>query len=74
MTAVSGPYSLSEEGDTVDVIVWRHYGRQGDGLVELVLASNPGLAALGPVLPVGTHIELPVVESPRARESVRLWG
>lgn len=74
MTAGSVPYYLSEQGDTVDRIVWKHYGRQSAGLVERVLAANRGVADLGAVLPLGTRVELPVVETPQSAESVRLWG
>jgi phage tail protein X len=61
------------QGDTVDAVVWRHYGRT-DGLVERVLDANPGLADLGPVLPNGTLINLPAA-APQAEQSqmVNLW-
>lgn len=72
--AGSDPYYLSEEGDTLDRIVWKHYGRQSGGLVEQVLAANRGVAALGPTLPLGTKVVLPPAEEPRAQEAVRLWG
>jgi phage tail protein X len=72
--ADSAPFYLSEEGDTVDRIVWKHYGRQSSGVVEAILASNPNVAGLGPLLPLGTRVELPVVVDAPADESVRLWG
>ncbi|MDR8014115.1 tail protein X [Ectopseudomonas guguanensis] len=61
------------QGDTVDAIVWRYYGRTA-GLVERVLDANPGLADLGPVLPNGTLINLPAA-APQAEQSqmVNLW-
>ena len=55
----------SVQGDTVDAVVWRHYGRTA-GLVERVLDANPGLADLGPVLPGGTLINLPTAALVRA--------
>jgi len=72
--AGSVPFYLSEEGDTIDRIVWKHYGRQGAGLVEFVLASNPGLAGIGPFLALGTRVDLPVAAQAKPDESVRLWG
>lgn len=62
------------QGDTVDAIVWRHYGRTA-GLVELVLEANPGLAEHGPVLPNGTLVELPAA-APQAEQTqmVNLWN
>ena len=63
----------SVQGDTVDAIVWRHYGRTA-GLVERVLDANPGLAELGAVLPNGTLVNLPEA-APQAEQSqmVNLW-
>lgn len=63
----------SKDGDTVDEIVWRYYGNQVRGALEIVLEVNPGLADLGPVLPVGTVVQLPEVETPKEAESVSLW-
>ncbi len=48
----------SLQGDTVDLICWRYYGRTA-GVLEQVLDFNRGLADLGPVLPMGTLITLP---------------
>lgn len=63
----------AHQGDTVDLICHRHLGRTA-GVVELVLESNPGLAALGAVLPMGAAVELPDV-APAAAPSdlVQLW-
>lgn len=49
---------LAQQNDTVDAICWRHYGVT-EGMVELVLEANPGLAALGPILSHGTCVLLP---------------
>ncbi|MEM5403905.1 MULTISPECIES: tail protein X [Paraburkholderia] len=49
---------IAKQGDTVDAICWRYYGRT-DGTVEAVLEANEGLADLGVVLPTGTPVELP---------------
>ena len=63
----------SKAGDTVDEIVWRHYENSVTGALEQVLEANRGLADLGPVLPVGTVVLLPVFEKTRESESVSLW-
>lgn len=63
----------SKEGDTVDEIVWRHYENTVTGALEQVLEANRGLADLGPVLPVGTVVLLPVFEETKESESVSLW-
>jgi len=63
----------AQQGDTVDAICWRHYGRTA-GVVEQGLEANPGLADLGPVIPNGTLITLPDA-APQAerRQMVNLW-
>jgi phage tail protein X len=64
----------AEEGDTLDFICWKFYGQQS-GAVELVLDANPGLASLGPVLPVNTTITLPDIPKPATEvQPIRLWG
>ncbi|MCL4674446.1 MAG: tail protein X [Pararhodobacter sp.] len=47
------------EGITLDLILWRCHGVRGQALVERALALNPGLAALGPVLPLGAAVVIP---------------
>ncbi|MCF6782575.1 tail protein X [Stutzerimonas stutzeri] len=63
----------AQQGDTLDALCWRHYGRTA-GVVEQVLDANPGLADLGPVIPHGTLVQLP--EQPvraEQRQAVNLW-
>ena len=63
---------LTGQGEVLDAIVWRHYGRAD--VIVAVLDANPGLADLGPVLPTRTAIVLPDIPAPAVRPSVRLWG
>jgi len=60
---------------TLPLLVWRRYRRPMPGLVEQIIDSHYGLADLGPTLPVGTMIEMPVVdlEAVPTRQVVRLW-
>lgn len=60
------------QGDTVDSLCWRHLG--SSSAVEAVLALNPGLAALGAILPNGTPVTLPD-EAPAVRQAnlIQLW-
>ncbi|EGT5668507.1 phage tail protein [Cronobacter dublinensis subsp. dublinensis] len=60
------------QGDTLDAICARHYGRT-EGVVETILTANPGLAEFGAVLPHGTAVELPDIAPPPAAESINLW-
>lgn len=63
------------DGIALDRLVFEAMGRED--LVPAVLDANPGLAAIGPVLPAGTRVRIP--EPPSAREAqtvatVTLWS
>ncbi|ELV2841913.1 tail protein X [Enterobacter cloacae] len=60
------------QGDTLDAICARYYGRTA-GVVEPVLKANPRLAEYGVVLPHGTAVDMPEVDSAPRKESVNLW-
>lgn len=62
----------SQQGDTADQLCWRHLGRT-EAVVEAMLEINPGLAALGPVLPDGTLVTLPATPITQTRPTVQLW-
>lgn len=64
----------SHQGDTVDSLCWRHL--RSSAAVEETLELNPGLAALGPVLPDGTLVTLPEERDVRAagkKNLIQLW-
>lgn len=63
---------VTQDGDMVDEIAHRHYGTH-EGTTAAVLDANPGLAALGPVLPAGVTIILPPIERPPQSVPVRLY-
>lgn len=63
----------ASDGDTVDYIAWRVYGTQGSQVVEQLLAANPGLAYLGPVLPAGTLVTCPEIDTTEKAQGIRLW-
>lgn len=48
--------TVTAEHTTLDLLLWRVLRREVPGLVEATLDLNPGLAALGPILPVGTRV------------------
>lgn len=64
----------SRQGDTVDLICWRNYGRTA-GTVEAVLIANPGIAKVGAVLPPGTTVTLPDLDPSvgKSAATVSLW-
>jgi phage tail protein X len=57
-------------GDTLDKLLHRHVGAAGD--VAKVLRDTPGLADLGPVLPVGTEIDLSRDDT-STQQAITLW-
>jgi len=63
----------TRDGDMLDAICSRFYGNEQD-VTEQVLAANPGLADVGPILPAGLILTLPVQTSPETvKDTVRLW-
>lgn len=63
----------TQQNDTVDDLCWRHYGRTA-GVVEQVLAANPGLASRGPILPAGLLVTLPTLQTTvPERQMIQLW-
>ncbi len=60
------------DGDMVDAICKTHYG--SEAMTVAVYDANPGLAALGPVLPKGILIKLPTAPEKPVRKPIRLWG
>ncbi|WP_303846732.1 tail protein X [Aeromonas sobria] len=58
----------SQQGDPLDLILFRHYG-----YTEQVLDLNPGLAALGPILPTGTFINMPAAPTQAEQPLIQLW-
>ncbi len=67
------PDVIANQGDTVDAICWRHYGRTA-GVTEDVLRANPGLAEYGPTLPQGLIVSMPDAQTTAPlRQMVNLW-
>lgn len=62
------------DGEMLDALVWRTLGRTA-AVVEETLALNPGLAALGPLLPEGTlvNVAVPSTSAPVV-DLVQLWS
>lgn len=70
---MTGTIIYSIEGDTADKICQRYYGRTA-GVTEQLLQHNRHLAALGPVLPTGTAIQLPEQAAPAKQPLIQLWN
>lgn len=65
----------ARQGDTLDGLLWRERGL-GPASLTIVFAANPGLAAHGAILPLGTSVTVPpaAISAPVARELVQLWS
>lgn len=63
---------IVHQGDTLDTLCQRHYGRT-EGVVEAVLLANSGLADFGVILPHGMAVSLPEVDTSPVSETVNLW-
>jgi len=63
--------TIKGEGITLDLLLWRKYGVRGRELVEATLALNPGLAGLGPFLPLLTDVVVPPLPA-QSRTPVKL--
>lgn len=64
----------TKDGDVLDALCRKQYGK-GTNWVEEVIAANPGLARLGPVLPSGVLITFPdVIEDEPEAPAIRLWS
>ncbi len=64
---------IAQQHDTVDLLCLRHLGATA-GITEATYRMNPGLAEIGPVLPLGHAVILPDLPANTARvETVQLW-
>lgn len=64
----------TRQGDMVDLVCLKNYGRTRE-VTEVVLAANQGLAARGPVLPIGIVVLLPdVAPVSTERKLADLWS
>ena len=68
--------TVEADGLTLDLVLWRAHGVAGQALLEETLDINPGLAAMGPYLPIGTRLRMPGPPrtSPRTEDVVTLFG
>lgn len=66
--------TVEADGLTLSLLVWRRYRTPMFGLAERILALNPGLAARGLVLPIGTTLLMPDErEAPSEAATISLW-
>lgn len=63
---------IAREGDTLDLICWRHLG-QTAAVTEAAVQLNPHLPRLGEILPVGSRVVLPDAPIAAATQRIQLW-
>lgn len=63
---------ITRDGDVLDDLCWRHYGRVD--VLPSVLEANPDLAQRPPVLTAGLVILLPDLPTPSVSPVIRLWS
>ncbi|KAF1021899.1 MAG: hypothetical protein GAK30_01588 [Paracidovorax wautersii] len=64
---------IAQQNDTVDLLCLRHLGTTA-GVTEAVYELNPGLADLGPTLPIGQAVVLPDMPSSQPTvATINLW-
>lgn len=68
-------YTVTGDSMMLDAVIWRRFQQPMPGLVERTLDMNPGLAAAGPLLPIGTVINIPIDTpvAPKVVNVVKLW-
>lgn len=63
---------IAQQGDSVDSLCYRHLG--DSRAVEATLELNPGLSALGAILPTGTAVQLPeTAQTAPTKKLIQLW-
>ena len=73
MTGIVESVTVGGEFLTVSLIVWRRFRRPMPGLVEAIHDMNPGLASLGPILPMGAAVYLPDTAPAAPQTLHQLW-
>jgi len=63
---------ITKDNETLDYIVWRHYGATA-GILERVLDANRHLVQYDAALPAGVKITLPDITQPSNTNKIKLW-
>ncbi|WP_172123236.1 tail protein X [Devosia sp. 919] len=70
-------FTIARPNMTLDLLLFQAYGPAGQSLLEQALVLNPGLADLGPMIPLGATVTIPdrpAADPFRARPVVSLFG
>ena len=74
-------HKVTSDFVTADLIIWKRYRKQVDGILELMLDANPQIAYVHrttPFLPVGVYVRVPidpalVLGKPPSLQQDSLW-
>jgi len=70
-------YTVTAAEISVPRMVWRRFKRPMPGMTERIFALNPGIAAMGPYLDMGTVVVIPIdseeAKHKTARPVIQLW-
>ena len=62
------------EGDTIDYLLFRVFGRVDEALLEQTFELNVELSEYGPTLPAGVTVKLPEVPATTEAATIHLWS
>lgn len=68
--------TVTDAPTPLDLLLYRRFRAGYADLVEATLDANPGLAALGPALPIGTEVTVTVPDRPAPAaggKTISLW-
>lgn len=63
---------VTGERVTLDLILWRRFGAVDDAMLTAALELNPGLADLGPFIPIGREVKLPEFKTAAPESSAQV--
>ena len=61
------------ENDTLDLVIFRAFGRVDSQLLSIVYGLNPELVGVGPILPPRTEVKLPETEPQQMSKKIQLY-
>lgn len=61
------------DGETLDFVIFRVFGRVDEHLLEMTYQLNPELAEYGTVLPAGVVVILPPHPTTHENPTIHLW-
>ena len=61
------------EGDTIDYLIFRAFGRVDEKLLDDTYELNPELSEYGTTLPAGVQVKLPDTPASIENPTIHLW-